>query len=159
MTLPNGMLAAILAVSLLGPPQPTGAAEPGLITKASRYSVPETIERFEAAIKAKGWLVFAELDHAVAAAKVGLQLPPRTVVLFGNPRLGTGPMQMAPTLAIDNPPKALVWQDDHGKVWLTYNTADYIASHIYPRHALTIPAEGLKTLEQFLAETSDQATK
>ena len=159
MTIPNGILAAILAISLLFAPQPTEAADPGLITKPSRYSVPGTIERFEAAIKAKGWVVFAELDHAAAAARVGLQLRPRTVVVFGNPKVGTGPMQTAPTLAIDNPPKALVWQDDQGKVWLTYNTADYIASHVYPRHALTVTAEGLKNLEQFLAETSDQATK
>lgn len=88
--------------------------------------------------------------------RVGLQLRPRTVVVFGNPKLGTVPMQKAPTLAIDNPPKALVWQDDQGQVWLTYNTADYIASHVYPRHG---SAEGFKKLQEFLHEMSDQATK
>ena len=117
------------------------------------------IERFEVAVKAKGWLVFTTLDHAAAAAKVGLQLQPRTVIVYGNPKLGTGPMQKAPGLAIDNPPKALVWQDDHGKVWLTYNTADYIAHHVYPRLGLTLSDEGRKQFEEFLDAVTDQATK
>ncbi len=159
MTIRNGIFASVLAVLLSSLPQLALAADTGLITKPSKYSVPETIERFEAAIKAKGWIVFTELDHAAAAAKVGLQLRSRTVVVFGNPKLGTVPMQMAPTLAIENPPKALVWQDDQGKVWLTYNSAEYIASYVYPRHGLSITPEGLKNYEQFLAEVSDQATK
>ena len=79
--------------------------------------------------------------------------------MFGNPKLGTVPMQKAPTLAIDNPPKALVWQDDQGKVWLTYNTADYIATHVYPRHGATGSAERFRKLQEFLDEISDQATK
>ena len=149
------MVAIVLSVTQ----QPASGAEAGLITKLSKYSVPDTLERFEVAVKAKGWVVFTRLDHAAAAAKVGLQLGPRTVVVFGNPRLGTGPMQKAPGLAIDNPPKALVWQDDQGKVWLTYNTADYIASHVYPRHGATGSAEGFKTLQEFLDEITDRATK
>jgi len=153
------MFASVLAISLALAPALAWAADTGLITKPSKYSVSETIERFEMAITAKGWVVFTELDHTAAAAKAGLQLRPRIVVVFGNPKLGTGPMQKAPTLAIDNPPKALVWQDDQGKVWLTYNTAEYTASYIYPRHGLTVSAEGLKSLEQFLDEVSDQATK
>ena len=116
---------------------PVSGGDAGLITKPSKYSVPDTIERFEVAVKAKGWIVFTELDHAAAATKVGLQLRPRTVVMFGNPKLGSGPMQKAPTLAIDNPLKALVWQDDQDKVWLTYNSAEYQAAYIYPRLCLT----------------------
>jgi uncharacterized protein (DUF302 family) len=138
---------------------PVSGGDAGLITKPSKYSVPDTIERFEVAVKAKGWIVFTELDHAAAATKVGLQLRPRTVVVFGNPKLGTGPMQKAPTLAIDNPLKALVWQDDQGKVWLTYNSADYQVSYIYPRHGLTGNLEMRKNLEQFLDGISEEATK
>jgi uncharacterized protein (DUF302 family) len=159
MTIRNGIVAVIFAIALSWVPQLASAEDSGLITKPSKYSVPDTIERFEVAVKAKGWVVFTRLDHAAAAAKVGLQLPPRTVVVYGNPKLGTGPMQKAPTLAIDNPPKALVWQDDHGKVWLTYNTADYIAGHVYPRHGLTISDEGRKQYEEFLDALTDQATK
>jgi uncharacterized protein (DUF302 family) len=159
MIIRNGVFASVLAALLSSLTQPAFAADTGLITKPSKYSVPETIERFKAAIKARGWIVFTELDHAAAAVKAGLQLGPRTVVVFGNPKLGTVPMQMAPTLAIENPPKALVWQDDQGKVWLTYNSAEYIASYVYPRHGLSLPPEGLKNYEQFLVEISDQATK
>jgi len=159
MTIRNAIGALMFAIALSSMPQLASASDSGLITKPSKYSVLDTIERFEVAIKARGWVVFAELDHAAAAAKVGLPLRPRTVVVFGNPELGTVPMQKAPTLAIDNPPKALVWQDDQGQVWLTYNTADYIARHVYPRHAATGSAEGFTKLQEFLDEMSDQATK
>ncbi len=113
---------AVIAVTLAVMSYPFAAspADQGLITKRSKYSVQETIERFENAIKTKGFMVFTEVDHAAAATKYGLELRPRTVIIFGNPKLGTGPMQKFPTLAIDVPPKALVWQDDQGSVWLTY---------------------------------------
>ena len=68
-------------------------------------------------------------------------------------------MQKAATLAIDNPPKALVWQDDGDKVWLTYNSAEYLGSYIYPRHGLSLPPEAIKNLEQLLSEISNQATE
>ncbi len=155
-----GAIGPVVALLLqLLSPQVAQADDAGLITKPSRYSVPDTIERFEAAIRSKGWMVFAELDHAAAAAKYGLELRPRTVVVFGNPKIGTGPMQKAPTLAIDVPLKALVWQDDQGKVWLTYNSGDYIASYVYPRHGLTVPADRRGGTEQFLELISNEATK
>jgi len=50
----------------------------------------------------------------------------RTVVIFGNPRCGTPAMRTNPVLAIDVPLKALVWEDDSGKVWLTYNSAEFL---------------------------------
>ena len=137
------------------------AADDGLITKASKYSVKETIERFEAAVKAKeaaGFTVFTEIDHAAAAKKFGLDMRPRTVIVFGNPKLGTPAMVKTPLLAIDVPPKALIWEDDQGKVWLSYNSADYLYKTIYPRHGLT----GTPSTEPFakaLDEMSDYATK
>lgn len=135
------------------------ATDSGLITKRSNYSVPETVERFESALKARGWLIFTELDHAAAATKYGLDLRPRTVIVFGDPKLGTGRMQKFPTLAIDLPPKALVWQDDQGVVWLTYNSAEYFGATIYARHGLTMPPEARQAFEQLLREVSDQSTK
>jgi uncharacterized protein (DUF302 family) len=134
-------------------------AASGLITKPSKYSVQETIERFERAIKAQGGVVFTELDHAAAAAQAGLVLRPRTVIVFGNPKGGTPLMQQAPTLAIDVPLKALVWQDEQGQVWLTYNSSTYMGSFIYPRHGLTVSADALKYMEQALNEASDQSTR
>ena len=152
---------AVIAVTLAVMSYPFAAcpADQGLITKRSNYSVQETVERFENAIKTKGFMVFAEVDHAAAATKYGLDLRPRTVVIFGNPKLGTGPMQKFPSLAIDVPPKALVWQDDQGAVWLTYNSAEYLGTTIYPRHGLSMPPEARQALEQLLSEVSDQSTK
>jgi uncharacterized protein (DUF302 family) len=116
------------------------AADNGLITVQSHYSVKETITRFEEAVRAKGslgFMVFTEIDHAAAAKKFGLTMRPRTVIVFGNPKLGTPVMVKTPTLAIDVPPKAMVWEDDQGKVWLTYNSAEYLAKVIYVRHGLS----------------------
>jgi uncharacterized protein (DUF302 family) len=137
-------------------------ADGGLVTKASRYSVAETIERFEAAIQSKaagGWVVFSRIDHAAAARDAGLEMRPRTVIVFGNPKAGTPQMTKSATLAIDLPMKALVWQDDQDKVWLTYNSSQYSATEIYPRHGLAVPNEAAKMLENFLADVSDRSTQ
>ena len=94
------------------------AADSGLITKESKQSVGETAQKFESAVNSKsanGWMVFTEIDHAAAAEKAGLKLRPRTVIVYGNPKLGTAGMQKAPTVAIDVPLKALVWETTRGK--------------------------------------------
>jgi uncharacterized protein (DUF302 family) len=109
----GGCLGGLVAVS--------HAAEGGLVSMPSNHSVAETVARFEQAVKAKaasGWTVFTEIDHAAAAGQARLALKSRTVIVFGNPKLGTRPMEGAPTLAIDLPLKALVWQDDQDKMWL-----------------------------------------
>src|ERR1035438_2855880 len=137
-------------------------ADGGLMTKASKYSFQETIDRFEAAIKSKaaaGWVIFSRIDHAAAATDAGLEMRPRTVIIFGNPKAGTPPMTKSATLAIDLPMKALVWQDEQNKVWLTYNSSEYGAKQIYPRHGLTVPDEAAKMLEKFLTDASDQSTQ
>jgi uncharacterized protein (DUF302 family) len=123
--------------------------------------VQETIERFKAAVKAKegaGFIVFAEIDHAAAAKKFGLEMRPRTVIVFGNPKVGTPVMVKTPLVAIDVPPKALVWQGDDGKVWLSYNSAEYLYGTIYPRHGL--PGNLDRTVfAKALEEIGDYATK
>ena len=139
----------------------TYAADEGLITKPSRYSVKETVARFEAAVKqreAAGFIVFTEIDHADAAKKFGLDMRPRTVIIFGNPKGGTPVMVKTPLLAIDVRPKALVWEDDEGKVWLSYNSADYLYKTIYPRHGVVAP-QTTAPFAQALDEMSDYATK
>ncbi len=98
MTIRN-VVVFVFAIALASLRQPASGGDSGLITKPSKYSVPDTIERFEVAVKAKGWVGFTHMDHAAAAAKVGLQLRPRTVVVFGDPKLGTGPMEKAPPRA------------------------------------------------------------
>src|SRR5919109_1170445 len=92
------MLQVVAVAVVLFAADAVTAVESGLITKSSKYSVAETVERFEKAISEKGWIVFTQVDHAAAAAKVGQTLRPRTVILFGNPKIGTAPMQRAATL-------------------------------------------------------------
>jgi len=140
-------------------PQGADAADPGLVTLASHHAVADTIDRFEAAVKAKGWVVFTRIDHAAAAQAAGLDLPPRMVVIFGNPKTGTDPMRSNPTLAIDLPMKALIWQDQAGKVWLTYNSADYVGATIFPRHGLSVPPDARAGLAQVLEGFAKQATE
>src|ERR1700733_3182580 len=104
----------------------------GLTTIASAHSVAETIDRLVAGITPLGMNVFARIDHAAGAAKVGMPLRPTQLLLFGNPKGGTPLMQDKQTAGIDLPLKALAWQDADGKVWLTYNDAYWIAE----RHGL-----------------------
>ncbi len=137
-------------------------ADNGLITKASKHSVKDTTEKFESAIKAKaagGWMVFTKIDHAAAAKEAGLEMKPRTLIIFGNPRGGTPPMTKSATLAIDLPMKALVWQDDQDKVWLSYNSSDYGAKMIFPRHGLVVSEAAATALEKVFADASDQSTQ
>jgi uncharacterized protein (DUF302 family) len=136
------------------------AADDGLITKPSKYSAEETISRFKAAVKereAAGFTVFTEMDHAAAGKKFGIEMRPRTVIVFGNPKLGTPVMIKTPLLAIDLPPKALVWEDDQGKVWLSYNSGEYLRKTLYPRHGVDAPAN--PPFDKALDEMTDKATK
>ena len=98
----------------------------GIISKASKYSVPETLDRVDALLQSKGIKIFVRVDHSGAAEKVGLKMPPTQLLIFGNPKGGTPVMLAAPTAAIDLPLKALAWQDADGKVWLSYNDPEYL---------------------------------
>jgi len=98
----------------------------GLIHTASPYPVAETLQRLEAILKSKGLTVFALVDHSGEAAKVGMEMHPTKLVIFGSPKGGTPVMLAAPSVAIDLPLKALVWEDDKGKVWITQNSPEYL---------------------------------
>jgi uncharacterized protein (DUF302 family) len=125
----------------------------------SAHPVDETVSRFEVAVKEHSWTVLATIDHSAAAAAVGLQLRPRTVIFFGNPRSGTSMMQRSPTLAIDLPLRALVWQDDDGRVWLTYNSVDFLASEICARHRVSLSPEARGKIDLLLAQVAQKATE
>jgi uncharacterized protein (DUF302 family) len=104
----------------------------GVIHLQSPYSVVNTLQRLEAVIAAKGLTIFARIDHSGEAAKVGLTMRPTQLLLFGSPKSGTPMMVASPTLAIDLPLKALVWQDAEWTVWLSYNSPEYLQR----RHAI-----------------------
>lgn len=102
------------------------AGDNGLISKPSKYSVPETLDHMESLLKTRGITVFARIDHSAEAEKVGLKMRPTQLLVFGNPKAGTPLMNAAPSLAIDLPLKVLAWQDENGKVWLSYNSPAYL---------------------------------
>jgi uncharacterized protein (DUF302 family) len=133
----------MLAVSLL---PAAGAAQTtsGIVTVPSHHSVDETVNNLKAILEAKGVTLFAVIDHSGEAAKVGLTMRPTKLLIFGSPKAGTPLMLAAPTIAIDLPLKILVWQDARGKVWLSYNSPEYLAQrHGLPQNlvkALTVVA-------------------
>jgi uncharacterized protein (DUF302 family) len=102
-------------------------AATGLTSIQSAFGPEETAARLETAIKSKGLTVFARVDHAAGASAVGLALRPTEVVIFGNAKGGTPLMQAQQTAGIDLPLKALVWQDEGGKTWLSYNSPAWLA--------------------------------
>jgi uncharacterized protein (DUF302 family) len=112
----------------------------GMIHLPSPYPVPETLQRLESLLRAKNLTIFARIDHSGEAEKVGLAMRPTELVIFGSPKAGTPLMVASPTFAIDLPLKALAWEDAEGKVWLSYNSPDYLKE----RHA--IPDELLKNI-------------
>ena len=99
----------------------------GLTTIASGHGPKATMDRLEAEVKAKGLTVFARIDHAAGAAEAGLLMRPTEVLIFGNAKGGTPLMQSVQTIGIDLPMKALVWQDEAGKTWLSYNAPGWLA--------------------------------
>ncbi|MGH7117801.1 MAG: DUF302 domain-containing protein [Acetobacteraceae bacterium] len=102
-------------------------APDGMVALSSGFGPKETMERLAAAVTSRGMTIFARVDHAGAAAKVGLELPPTEVLIFGNPKVGTPLMQAAQTIAIDLPLRALVWEDGNGQTWLAYNDPTWLA--------------------------------
>ena len=99
----------------------------GLVTVRSPYGPEETMNRLEAELASKGITVFARIDHAAGAEAVGLALQPTELLIFGNARGGTPPIQSARTIAVDLPLRVLVWQDAGRATWLTYNDPRWLA--------------------------------
>jgi uncharacterized protein (DUF302 family) len=112
------------------------------------------MERLAGAVTRREMTIFARVDHAAAAAEIGMALRPTEVLFFGNPKAGTPLMQTAQTLGIDLPLRALVWQDGDGKTWLAYNDPGWPAR----RHGADRGAEGLLgAMTRGLAEIAREA--
>src|SRR5277367_501668 len=127
----------------------------GLTTIRSCFGPEETMNRFEAKIRAKGMIAFAHIDHAAGAAAVGLSLRPTELLVFGNARESTPLLESAQTMGIDLPLKALVWQDESGITWLSYNDLSCLAI----RHGLhSEVGPNLVGLNAALAQMARSAT-
>jgi uncharacterized protein (DUF302 family) len=103
------------------------SASAGIASQPSPYGINETLQRLEQVIRNRGLTLFARFDHSGEAARVGLSMQPAQVLVFGNPRAGTPLMLASPLIALDLPLKTLVWQDDGGRVWVSYNQPAFLA--------------------------------
>lgn len=104
----------------------------GFISKPSNHSVEQTVEKLKSILQSKGVTLFALVDHSGEAEKVGMKMRPTTLLIFGSPKAGTPLMLAAPSAAIDLPLKVLVWEDAQSKVWISYNSPEYLRE----RHGL-----------------------
>jgi uncharacterized protein (DUF302 family) len=100
--------------------------ENGIVDVASNHSVDQTVDKLKALLQSKGVILFITIDHSGEAAKVGMKMPPTKLLIFGNPKGGTPVMLAAPSIALDLPLKILVSEDSQGKVWLSYNSPQYL---------------------------------
>ncbi|MBK1697266.1 DUF302 domain-containing protein [Rhodovibrio salinarum] len=132
-----------------------GAAGDGMIVKRSPHPVGVTLDKLESVLKQNGIRVFARIDHAAGAERVGLELPATQLLIFGNPKLGTPLMQAGPTVALDLPMKALAYVDADGAVRLVYNDPAYLAE----RHGITGQDALIDKMTRALDKLTDAATQ
>ncbi len=104
----------------------TVAENKGITVQASTHSAETTVERLKNILQSKGSTLFAVIDHSGEAEKVGMKMRPTKLLIFGSPKAGTPVMLAAPSIALDLPLKALVWEDSEGKVWVSYNSPEYL---------------------------------
>lgn len=104
----------------------------GIVDIPSKHSVDKTVEKLKGILQAKGVALFALVDHGGEAEKVGMKMPPTKLLIFGNPKAGTPLMLATPSIAIDLPLKILVWEDAARRVWVSYNSPEYLRE----RHGL-----------------------
>lgn len=121
-----------LAILLIGLVLPATAAnnpvkkKNGIVDVPSNHSFDETVDRIRNILQAKGIMLFVLVDHSGEAEKLGMKMRPTKLLIFGSPKAGTPLMLATPSIAIDLPLKILVWEDANGKVWLSYNTPEYL---------------------------------
>jgi uncharacterized protein (DUF302 family) len=123
----------------------------GLTTIRSSYGPEETMNRFEAEVRARGMIALAHIDHAAAAAAVGLSLRPTELLIFGDARDSTPLMELVQTIGIDLPLRALAWQDEAGVTWLSYTDPNWMTK----RHGL--PSEVVPTVSILFAALNEMA--
>ena len=130
---------------------PSGAAkaadDDGIVRIKSAYSMPETIKRIKKDVADKGIMFFNEIDQSKLAADAGVTLRPSTLIVFGNPPLGTLFLTSNPSAGLDWPVRVLVYQDEKGDVWVLYTDFTWIAH----RHGIMDRDEAFKKATEVIA--------
>ncbi len=132
-----------------------GNADQGVSSVQSVYDVNTTADRLEAILQEKGMKIFNRINHGKGAQSVGVNLRPTELIIFGNPKVGAPLMQCAQTVALDLPQKALIWEDESGKVWLSYNDPAYLVE----RHNISGCEEVVQKVTNALANFAKSATE
>jgi uncharacterized protein (DUF302 family)/uncharacterized membrane protein YidH (DUF202 family) len=128
------------------------APNKGIIDKPSNHSVEQTVEKLKNILQSKGVTLFAMVDHSGEAEKAGMKMRPTKLLIFGSPKAGTPLMLAAPSIAIDLPLKILIWEDAQGKVWVSYNSPDYLKErHGLPQELL----QNIAIVETLAAKASE----
>lgn len=120
------MLKKITLIIALLPISFSGFASQGMVNVKSIHSVQVTANKLDNILQKKGMTVFKRVKHSQAAKSVGVVINPAELIIFGNPKVGSPLMKCAPTVAIDLPQKALIWQDNNQNVWISYNDPSYL---------------------------------
>ncbi len=131
-----------------------GYSESSIISMKSYHDVKATADRLENTLRTKGMTVFIRINHAEGAQNVGKKLRPTELIIFGNPKVGTPLMQCSQSVAIDLPQKALIWENEAGQVWLSYNDPEYLAK----RHGIKGCVEVIKQIQNALSNFAKKAT-
>lgn len=125
--------AALFAATLAASGAALAQGADGVVKVRSNYPMAETIARIQADIAQKGIMFFSAIDQQDLAAKAGIELPPSTLLTFGNPALGSQFITAKGEAGLDWPVRLLVQQDERGNVWAIYTDFAYIAK----RHGIT----------------------
>ncbi len=124
----------------------------GIVDLSSNHSVETTVLKLKSILQAKGVTLFAVVDHSGEAEKVGIKMPPTKLLIFGNPKAGTPLMLAAPSIALDLPLKILVWEDKEGKVWISYNSPQFLKDrHDLPENLM----ENIAVIETLAAKAGE----
>ncbi len=149
------MKSLLLSLALMTAVSTSAIADSGLVTVPSKYPVPETIDRFEAAAKAEKFQIFTRVDFQPLAAANGGNVRPNQLLIFGRGGILPPLLPSTPIVAIDLPLKALAWEDSNGNVWLTYNTGEYLKD----RHSIGGKDDLLKRLTEVTQALAKRAAE
>ena len=155
MKLLTGVLAFFLSFSAYAGPGGVLDSNTGIVTKASKYPVHETMDRVEAAAKAVGVTIFSRIDWQAMSRKVGVEIPPNELLIFGRGKGGPYIIKEAPLASLDIPFKAVAWQDADGKVWLSFTDGTYLDQ----RYAIKGAAKAAKDIDETIDKFTDAALK
>lgn len=137
---------------MFGRGTPLSLGNKGMVRLMSQHPFDDTFERLEAAVASRGLTVFARIDFGGDAERAGLKMNPTRLLIFGNPKAGTPLMVAAPTVAIDLPLKVLVSEDEIGKVWVSYNSPQYLKDRHGIPESLLANVSGIASIAQATVE-------